>query len=311
LSLSMSQSSSCTVHPHGGGLVCPQAKQSQASLCPRVVQLGAAHRPPDCLVEARPAPRAIDRHLALPDRPNLSHPPPAVRETYPVGGDAREMETRSALCRSDMHVIPFGRVTEGPALTGKTSPALARVSGLPGPNPSVARGPGAYHVAGPTCVCATILLPASDVEPHRGPRQAFAGPTLDRMCPSLAPVSGSHRRQVVLRASRSGRSLPRICCATSIGESEGSVEMPRNKIDGETEDAAAKRDDELVSRAAKRTDWAGSALEGAAEDLDDVGEDDSTLTGLTESVQDEATRVARLAKDIERQVGGTETADRE
>jgi hypothetical protein len=87
--------------------------------------------------------------------------------------------------------------------------------------------------------------------------------------------------------------------------------MPRNKIDGETEDAAAKRDDELVSRAAKRTDWAGSALEGAAEDLDDVGEDDSTLTGLTESVQDEATRVARLAKDIERQVGGTETADRE
>lgn len=75
--------------------------------------------------------------------------------------------------------------------------------------------------------------------------------------------------------------------------------MPRNKIEGETEDAAVKRDDELVSRAAKRTDWAGAALEGAAEDLDDVGEDDSTLTGLAENVQDEATRVARLAKDIE------------
>ena len=85
--------------------------------------------------------------------------------------------------------------------------------------------------------------------------------------------------------------------------------MPRHKIDGETKDAAVKRDDELVSRAAKRTDWAGSALEGAAEDLDDVGEDDSTLTGLAESVQDEATKVARLAKDIERQRGDTEPAD--
>jgi hypothetical protein len=98
-----------------------------------------------------------------------------------------------------------------------------------------------------------------------------------------------------------------------LDEFEGSVEMPRQKIDGETKDAASKRDDELVSRAAKRTDWAGSALEGAAEDLDDVGEDDSTLTGLAENVQDEAARVARLAKDIERHRAdsdGTEPADR-
>jgi hypothetical protein len=77
--------------------------------------------------------------------------------------------------------------------------------------------------------------------------------------------------------------------------------MPRHKIDGETDDAAAKKDDELVSRAAKRTDWAGSALEHAADDLEDVGEDDSALTGLAESVQEEAERVARLAKDIESQ----------
>lgn len=89
--------------------------------------------------------------------------------------------------------------------------------------------------------------------------------------------------------------------------------MPRHKIDGETKDAAAKRDDELVSRAAKRTDWAGTALEGAAEDLEDVGEDDSALTGLAETVQDEAAHVARLAKDIESQrvdPDGTEHADR-
>ena len=88
--------------------------------------------------------------------------------------------------------------------------------------------------------------------------------------------------------------------------------MPRHKIDGEAKDAAAKRDDELVSRAAKRTDWAGTALEGAADDLDDVGEDDSTLTGLAETVQDEAARVARLAKDIESQrvdPDGPERAD--
>jgi hypothetical protein len=101
-----------------------------------------------------------------------------------------------------------------------------------------------------------------------------------------------------------------MLCKLDWATLERSGEMPRHKNDGETDDAAAKKDDELVSRAAKRTDWAGNALEGAAEDLDDVSEDDSTLTGLAESVQDEATKVARLAKDIERQRGGTDPADR-
>jgi hypothetical protein len=77
--------------------------------------------------------------------------------------------------------------------------------------------------------------------------------------------------------------------------------MPRHKVDGETDDAAAKRDDALVSRAAKRTDWAGSALEGAAEDLDGVGGDGTGLTALAETVQEEAEHVSRLAKDIESQ----------
>jgi hypothetical protein len=75
--------------------------------------------------------------------------------------------------------------------------------------------------------------------------------------------------------------------------------MPRHKIDGETQAEVEKKDDELVSRASKRTDWAGSALEGAAGDLADVGEDG--LTGLAEVVQDEAEKVSRLAKDIESQ----------
>jgi hypothetical protein len=77
--------------------------------------------------------------------------------------------------------------------------------------------------------------------------------------------------------------------------------MPRHKIEGESKEAAAKRDDELVERAAKRTDWAGSALEGAADDLDDVGKDQSALTALAETVQEEAEHVSRLAKDIESQ----------
>lgn len=77
--------------------------------------------------------------------------------------------------------------------------------------------------------------------------------------------------------------------------------MPRHKIDGETNEAAAERDDKLVSRAAKRTDLAGNALEGAAEDLDDVGTDKSRLNELAETVQEEAEHVSRLAKDIESQ----------
>jgi hypothetical protein len=77
--------------------------------------------------------------------------------------------------------------------------------------------------------------------------------------------------------------------------------MPRHKVDGESEEAAVKRDDQLVERAAKRADWAGSALEHAADDLEDVGDDESGLTALAETVQEEAEHVSRLAKDIESQ----------
>ena len=67
-------------------------------------------------------------------------------------------------------------------------------------------------------------------------------------------------------------------------------------------DAAAKKDDELITRAAKRTDWAVTALERAADDLDDAhNEEGSRLTSLAEVVQEEASRVAHLAEDIESQ----------
>jgi hypothetical protein len=77
--------------------------------------------------------------------------------------------------------------------------------------------------------------------------------------------------------------------------------MPRHKVDGESKEAAARRDNELVERAAKRADWAGNALEHAADDLEDVGADESGLTALAETVQEEAEHVSRLAKDIESQ----------
>jgi len=65
-------------------------------------------------------------------------------------------------------------------------------------------------------------------------------------------------------------------------------------------DASARRDDELITRAAKRTDWAGTALESAAGDLDDAhGVEGKPLTDLAEVVQDEAARVSHLAEDIE------------
>jgi hypothetical protein len=75
--------------------------------------------------------------------------------------------------------------------------------------------------------------------------------------------------------------------------------MSDSKIDRRT-DADAKEDDVLITRAAKRTDWAGTALASAAEDLDDAhGGEGSALTGLVELVQEEATRVSHLAEDIE------------
>ena len=75
--------------------------------------------------------------------------------------------------------------------------------------------------------------------------------------------------------------------------------MSDPKINRRT-DTATEKDDELIARAAKRADWAGTALESAADDLDDAhGDEGRPLTGLVEVVQDEAVRVSHLAEDIE------------
>ena len=58
-------------------------------------------------------------------------------------------------------------------------------------------------------------------------------------------------------------------------------------------------DGERVDRAAKRADWAGRALESAAEDLQEAGGPDGGFEGLTEMVLDQAARVSRLSQDIE------------
>ncbi len=63
---------------------------------------------------------------------------------------------------------------------------------------------------------------------------------------------------------------------------------------------SAKRSDELIGRAARRVGWAGTALEGAAKDLDGAcGADGNPLSGLAEVVQDEAARVSNLAGEID------------
>jgi len=65
--------------------------------------------------------------------------------------------------------------------------------------------------------------------------------------------------------------------------------------------AVARRDDELIARAAKRADWAGTALRTAASDLCDAHSDDGNpLTGLAEVVLEHAVRASSLAEDIER-----------
>jgi hypothetical protein len=58
-------------------------------------------------------------------------------------------------------------------------------------------------------------------------------------------------------------------------------------------------DGRCIDRAAKRADWAGRALEHAAEDLREAGTGDGGFDGLSEMVLDQAGRVSRLAKDIE------------
>jgi hypothetical protein len=57
--------------------------------------------------------------------------------------------------------------------------------------------------------------------------------------------------------------------------------------------------DEWIDRAAKRADWAGRALERAAEDLREAGARDGGFDGLTEMVLEQAGHVSRLAEDIE------------
>jgi hypothetical protein len=78
--------------------------------------------------------------------------------------------------------------------------------------------------------------------------------------------------------------------------------MARRRIAGETKGAAEKNDDELVSRAARRTGWAGTALESAAGALAEVGDEGDAMTSLAEVVEDEAVRVSHLAEDIESQL---------
>jgi hypothetical protein len=75
--------------------------------------------------------------------------------------------------------------------------------------------------------------------------------------------------------------------------------MSGTKIDrAAREDVAAGKDDALITRAAKRTDWAGTALESAAGDLDGTHESKS-LASLAEVVLNEAAIVSRLAQDID------------
>ena len=64
--------------------------------------------------------------------------------------------------------------------------------------------------------------------------------------------------------------------------------------------AAARRNNQLISRAAKRTDLAGTALVGAAEDLGSAcGRDGNALTGLAEVLLNDAGRLSQLVDDIE------------
>ena len=58
-------------------------------------------------------------------------------------------------------------------------------------------------------------------------------------------------------------------------------------------------DVERLDRAAKRADWAGRALEYAADDLREAAAGDGGFEGLTETALDQAGRVSRLAEDIE------------
>jgi hypothetical protein len=77
--------------------------------------------------------------------------------------------------------------------------------------------------------------------------------------------------------------------------------MPSIEIDRSVRvNAAARKDQVLIARAAKRTKLAGTALASAAWDLDNAHDcHGHALTGLAEVLRDEAGRVSRLVDDIE------------
>jgi hypothetical protein len=59
-----------------------------------------------------------------------------------------------------------------------------------------------------------------------------------------------------------------------------------------------RSDKEKVGRAAKRAEWASTALDVAADDLTEASES-GALDGLSEVVHEEAATVSRIAEDIE------------
>jgi len=64
----------------------------------------------------------------------------------------------------------------------------------------------------------------------------------------------------------------------------------------------------LIERAAKRTEWAATALSSAADDLSDASYDGS-LEGLAELVEHHASVIAHLANDVRsRRYDGDEPA---
>jgi hypothetical protein len=57
-------------------------------------------------------------------------------------------------------------------------------------------------------------------------------------------------------------------------------------------------DRELIDRASKRCDWAGRALESAAQDLHDAAVAGAPVDGTAALVRDEAGRGSRLAENV-------------
>ena len=80
--------------------------------------------------------------------------------------------------------------------------------------------------------------------------------------------------------------------------------MPSSEIDRRVrrvDPSRRQQDDALIARAARRTDFAGTALASAAADLDHAlsSRHGKALTGIAELVREEGERVCRLAEDIE------------